>query len=333
MAGKELIVACRMCGEHRERPGAGLAGVAECDESVSLQPARIVARDIEAPQQVVVEPVLVVEDRDEIDVRGGIGRAAGAPAFDSAIPGADVLADVASVELRAERLAVGLGNRLRHLCPVGEAAGCVENARLVERAGRTGIDAAGAGAATRRHRRRRLELRGGDERPEDDPRAVPLRDQQRVLPVEADPGARRRFAVDMLIRVDEHPVGRLERPAECIELLAQLGVAVVPGITRQPAVAGWELGLGQVIAEGRRDDGAGSVDQVLGMARDLGPGGGEAETPEEAAGFALADIAFGSLVRLGGSHTDGVEPELGRHPLHLGGGHRLHCYSGSRKSL
>ena len=70
-------------------------------------------------------------------------------------------------------------------------------------------------------RRRRLQLGGRDERPEHDPRAVAPRDQHRVLAVEADPGARGRLAVDVLVRVHEHAVGAAEPPAQLVEPLAQ----------------------------------------------------------------------------------------------------------------
>ena len=168
---------------------------------------------------------------------GRVGLEAAAAALDAPVPGADVLADVAPVDLRAERGAVGLGDRLGHLCPVGEAAGGVEDAGLVEGAGRAGVDAAGAGAAARAHGRRGLELRRGHERPEHDPGAVAGGDQHRVLAVEADPGARGSLAVDVLVRIDQDAEGRVERAPELVELLAERGVAVAAGIAREaPAV-------------------------------------------------------------------------------------------------
>ena len=75
-------------------------------------------------------------------------------------------------------------------------------------------------------RRRRLDLDVGDERPEHDPGAVPLGDQQRVLAVEPDSGPRGALPVDVLVRVDEHAVGAAEPAAELVELLAQLLVAI-----------------------------------------------------------------------------------------------------------
>src|SRR2546429_242432 len=74
--------------------------------------------------------------------------------------------------------------------PVREAPRRVEGAGLVERSGRAGVDAETARAAVEIERRRRLELDVRDERPEDDPGAVAPRDQECVLAVEADAGAR-----------------------------------------------------------------------------------------------------------------------------------------------
>ena len=213
------------------------AGVAERDDRVALEPAWVVARDVEPAQEGVVEAAFGVEPADEVDVRGVVGRPIGAPPLHPAVPRADVLADVAAVDLRAERRAVRLRDRLGHLRPVREAPCGVEHAGLVERAGRARVDAARARAAAFGNGRRRLELGGGDERAEHDPGAVAARDQHRVLAVEPDAGASGGFAVDVLVRVDEDAVGRAELAAERVELLAQLGVAVVPGVARQPAVA------------------------------------------------------------------------------------------------
>src|SRR6185437_12930837 len=109
-----------------------------------------------------------------------------APLLDASIPGTDVLADVAAVDLVTQRLAVLLRDRAARLRPVGEAPRRVEHARLVERVRGTGLDAERARAAIGVERRRRLELDVGHERPEDDPRAEATCDQHRVLAVEAD---------------------------------------------------------------------------------------------------------------------------------------------------
>ena len=49
---------------------------------------------------------------------------------------------------------------------------------------------------------------------------MPPRDQQRVLAVEADAGARGGLAVDVLVLVDEDAVVAAETPPERVELLA-----------------------------------------------------------------------------------------------------------------
>ena len=119
--------------------------------------------------------------------------------------------------------------------------------------------------------------RRGHERPQHDPGAVAGGDQHRVLAVEADPGARGSLAVDVLVRIDEDAVGRVERAPELVELLAERGVAVAAGIAREaPAVLRelWPrpLGLGRPVAERRGDDAAGSaLEEAFGVARDLRP--------------------------------------------------------------
>ncbi len=231
---QERVVALRVAVDER-REGL-VPGVAGRDERVAAQVARVVARDeqpLVALAQLLVGRGQPVGERDDrLGARGE--RLARAPLLGPAVPGADVLADVAAVDLDAERLAVLLRHGVGRLRPVREAARRVELARLVERAGRAGVDAEAARAAVERERRRRLDLRLGEERPEHDPRAVPARDQHRVLAVEPDPRPDGALAVDVLVRVDEHAVGAAERAAERVELLAQLRVAVVPGVARQP---------------------------------------------------------------------------------------------------
>ena len=146
-------------------------------------------------------------------------RLAGAALLHPPVPGAHVLADVAAVERGADRGAVLDGDLARRLRPVREAAGGVERARLVERPGRARVDAERAGAAVGAERRRRLELHVRDERPEHDPGAVSLRDQERVLAVEADSGSEGGLAIDVLVRVDEDSVVAAEPAPERVQLL------------------------------------------------------------------------------------------------------------------
>src|SRR5262249_4745521 len=159
------------------------------------KPARLVAGDVQ-PLELVDELTAVAgEPAGQVDVAVA-GLRGVAPLGHAAVPRADVLADVAAVHLRPERRAVLLRDRRRRLRPVRQAARRVERPGLVERTGRARVDAEPALAAIGVERRRRLELDGRDERAEHDPRAMPPRDQHRVLAVEPDAAPRRRLTVD-----------------------------------------------------------------------------------------------------------------------------------------
>ena len=129
----------------------------------------------------------------------------------------------------------------------------------------------------------RLDLGFGDERAEDDPRAVAPRDQHRVLAVEADPGADGALAVDVVVLVDEHAVLAAEPAPERVQLLAQLGVGVEPRVARQPTLARLALGLRRVVAERGGDDRARVRQQRLRVTRDLGARHREPHVGEETA--------------------------------------------------
>src|SRR5262249_12068429 len=153
------------------------------DQRVPAKVAWVLAREVEA---LVARPQFVVrelEPLDERDVRLGACRRplAGPSLLDAAVPRADVLADVAAVDLRSELGAVLLGDGAGRRAPGGGAAGRVERAGIVERARGTGLEAGRARAAVEGQPRGRLELGLGDERPQHDPRAVLARDQHRVL--------------------------------------------------------------------------------------------------------------------------------------------------------
>src|SRR5207247_2467521 len=156
---------------------------------VSLEPTRIVTRHEETVvaccelARVGAEPV----DEGNVRLRAVRQRAAVPPLLDPAIPRADVLADVAAVDLRAEVPAVWLGDGRGCLRPVGEAARSVERPGLVERAGWTCVDAESAVAAVQTERRCRLSLDVSDDCAEHDPGTVPPGDQQPVLAVDAHP--------------------------------------------------------------------------------------------------------------------------------------------------
>ncbi len=209
---------------------------------------------------------------------------------------------------RCSSNAAGIG--VGGLRPVREALGRVERARLVEGAGRARLDAEGAGAAVELEPRRRLHGHVRDERAEDDPGPVAVRDQHRVLAVEADAGAGRALPVDVLVRVDQHAVAAAEAPAEQVEPLAQHGVGVVPGVAREPALPHARLGPGRVVAERRRDDRPRARQQRLRVTRHLGLRHREAHVGEEAAFPALTNVALGLLVGLRRSRADDVDPEL-----------------------
>jgi NADPH:quinone reductase-like Zn-dependent oxidoreductase len=134
-------------------------------------------------------------------------------------------------------------------------------------------------------------------------------DEQRVLAVEADAAPRRRLAVDVLVRIDEHAVRAADPLTELVELAAQFRVCVVPRVARQATVTVGPVGLVRVVAERRRDDGARPLEQRLRMARALGLRHRELHVGEEAARAALADVPLGLLVRDRGSRADSVKPD------------------------
>jgi hypothetical protein len=112
----------------------------------------------------------------------------------------------------------------------------------------------------------RLQLDVGDERSEHDPGAEAPRDQERVLAIEADPGAGRSLAVDVLVRIHEHAIAAAEAAAESVQLLAQLLVGVVPRVARQAPAARLRRRSRCVVAESGGHDRARSGQQRLRMA-------------------------------------------------------------------
>jgi zinc-binding alcohol dehydrogenase/oxidoreductase len=299
------------------------ADVTGGNESISLQPSRVVARHEQAVVALAELPGVGLEPVEEGNVRLGVFRQPVAvPALlDAAIPGTNVLANVAAVDLRAEVFAVGLWNGSRRLRPVGEAACRVERSRLVERASWTRINAQAAVATVQSERWRRPELDVGDDRAENDPRSVPARDQHRVLAVEADTAPRGGLTVDMLVRVDEDPVRAAELPAEVLQLAAQLRVGVVPRVARQATVSVGPLGLGPVVTERSGDHRARAREQRLRMARMLRLRHGELHVGKESARAALANVPLCLLVRDGGRCPDGVESKRLSEPFEIGGRH------------
>src|SRR5439155_5743426 len=117
------------------------AGVSQRHERVSPQIAGVVPGDVEA---VVATDQLVAVRAQPLDQRNvrlrTLGQArVGAPFLDATVPRADVLADVAAVDLCAELTPVVLRYRRRRLRPVRETLRRVEYPGLVERAGGAGL--------------------------------------------------------------------------------------------------------------------------------------------------------------------------------------------------
>src|SRR5688500_6899730 len=304
--------------------GIRLAGVARCDQRVAAEVARIVPRKVKAVvafAKVLVGRLQPLEQRD--DGLGVVGQRRFRPALlDPPVPRTHVLADVAAVHVVAEGLPVGLRNRARRLRPAGEAACRVEDSYLVERSGGARVDATGAGAAIELEPWARFDLRGGDERAEDDPGAEAARDQQRVLAVEADARAGGALAVDVLIRIHEHAVAAADSLAERLELRPQLRVVVLPRVARQPSLVARRSRPGSVVAEGRRDHRSRAREEAFRVTGDLGLRHREAHPREEPPGPALADMTLGLLVRLGGRRADDVDPELAGDALELALSHQ-----------
>src|SRR5213082_2859580 len=100
MLGKHRIVAGGVPLDGRTRPR--VARVPGGDERVPLQPALVVPRHVETSEAVDV----TLEPLDEVDVRGVVDCEPGPSPLHPPIPRADVLADVAAVDLRVHRLAV-----------------------------------------------------------------------------------------------------------------------------------------------------------------------------------------------------------------------------------
>ena len=245
---------------------ARVARVAERDERVPAEPAGVVARDEEAVVLLDQRAAVGLEPGPQVDVSGIGRRSVVAALLDAAVPRADVLTDVAAVDLCSELLAVLHGNGVRRLRPVREAARGVERSGLVERAGRAGVDAEAAVAAVGVERRRRGELEVGDERAQHHPGAMAAGDQQRVLAVEPHAAPRGGSAVDVLVRVDEDAVASAQPLAELSELPAELGVGIVPGVARKPPVPRLQRRFGLPVAERGRDDASRTGHQRLRMA-------------------------------------------------------------------
>src|SRR5439155_12532011 len=154
-----------------------------------------------------------------------------------------------------------------------------------------------AGSAVEVERRGGLHDGGRYQRPEHDPRAVAPGDEHRVLPVEADARPGGRLAVDVLVGVDEDAVLAAEPASQLVQALAEHGVAVVPGVTRQSPLSLFDRGLRRVVAVGRRHDSSRTFEQCLRMTRDVRLRHRDAHIGEETAGLSLADVPLRLFVR------------------------------------
>ena len=129
----------------------------------------------------------------------------------------------------------------------------------------------------------------------------------------------------MLVGVDEDAVLAAEPASQLVQALAEHGVAVVPGVTRQSPLSLFDRGLRRVVAVGRRHDSSRTFEQCLRMTRDVRLRHREAHVGEETAGLSLADVPLRRFVRRCTRRSDDVELQLLGEPLKLGSGHMRDC--------
>src|SRR5262249_34056337 len=106
----------------------------------------VVPWNVEAPElvdEVVSVPLEPVAESDE-GSRVSRRCTTRPSSLDRAVPGTDLLADVAAVDAAPELAAMCLGNRIRRLRGIREALRCVEHTGFVERSRRARVDARGA---------------------------------------------------------------------------------------------------------------------------------------------------------------------------------------------
>jgi len=129
------------------------------------------------------------------------------------VPGADVLADVAAVKPLTDR-AVIFGWDLVAMLDgqIGDALSRIELIGRGDRAGRTGVDAAAAGAAAVDGRIVGWQIERRDDLPQQQPASDPLVDRAGVLSLPADPGSGGQLLFHHRRRVDacaRHSIGTL----------------------------------------------------------------------------------------------------------------------------
>src|SRR5205814_4911112 len=94
--GEQLVVGVGVAAQ--QRLVLARADVAERDERVAAKPARVVLRDVQPVVLVDERAAVAFEPCDEIDVGAALRRVPRSALLDPAVPGADLLADVAAVD-------------------------------------------------------------------------------------------------------------------------------------------------------------------------------------------------------------------------------------------
>ena len=216
-------------------------------------------------------------------------------------------------------------DRLGSLRRRRQARARIEHAGLDQRSGRARVQAQRAAAAPWWNEiLGRLELEIGHERAERDERAVARHDRHRVPAGERQPGADRRLAIDVVVRVDEDgrtgAVLGAEPCSERLEARAERRVRIVPGIPRHPADEALRA-LARRAPQGQRrcDHRARAPHEPLGVARARRVGQREAQVAEQAAGPSLGDrrLALGVRLRAGDADAQAFQL-LQRCEIHAG---------------
>jgi hypothetical protein len=134
----------------------------------------------------------------------------------------------------------------------------------------------------------------------------------------------------VLVLVDEDAEAASQALAQELELLPQLAVVVAPGVAWKPSFIRRRRGTGCEVAERRRDDRAGVLEERLGMAGNLGLRHRETHAREQAAVAPLADMPLGLLVGAHWRCPDDIDPELLGDALELALSHEAEGSSRNR---
>ncbi len=170
--------------------------VADGDGQVSSQ-ARNASAFHRAPLQ--QRPQLIVAPLPQIEERGAVEAGARQPGVVRGnarrrrqVPGANVLADVAAVDVISDVAPRRLWNRSLELDrQIRETPGRVHHVRFDQRAGRAGVETARARPALVERRLIRRQRQAGDQHRQEHPRSELVVDDARVLADPANPGVLR----------------------------------------------------------------------------------------------------------------------------------------------